>query len=196
MNTESMNPVKRATPGVYVKIVNARNELLVGKITAPGDICEVETAQGAIIDVARNQLFKATKAEFERGYADEVHAAEVEAGNIEDDFEDSIEEDLSDVEAELAEDEAEAGNEIVKRHYQLEYIARSGNRDCDDELAQHLRGVDLDQVYSMAEDILEINEEDLRAKYGHLNQGLQRMNLGNRIRAAVKKRGEAENAEL
>lgn len=55
-----------------------------------------------------------------------------------------------------------------------------------DEIAQKLIGKDLDQVYSMAARILKEDEADLRKKYKHLNPGMARMCLGNRMRAAAK----------
>ena len=55
-----------------------------------------------------------------------------------------------------------------------------------DEIATKLLGKDLDQVYAMAAKALKEDEADLRKKYGHLNPGMARMNLGNRMRAAAK----------
>lgn len=55
-----------------------------------------------------------------------------------------------------------------------------------DEIATKLLGKDLDQVYTMAARQLKEDEADLRKKYKHLNTGMQRMNLGNRMRAAAK----------
>ncbi|OPZ77052.1 MAG: hypothetical protein BWY79_01332 [Actinobacteria bacterium ADurb.Bin444] len=55
--------------------------------------------------------------------------------------------------------------------------------DNGDALAQRLRGAALDAVYAEAAKVLETPEKELRAKYAHLNAGMQRMNLGNRIRA-------------
>lgn len=55
-----------------------------------------------------------------------------------------------------------------------------------DEIATKLLGKDLDQVYAMAAKALKEDEADLRKKYKHLNTGMQRMNLGNRMRAAAK----------
>lgn len=55
-----------------------------------------------------------------------------------------------------------------------------------DEIAQKLLGKDLDQVYTMAARTLKEDEAELRKKYKHLNIGMQRMNLGNRMRAAAK----------
>lgn len=55
-----------------------------------------------------------------------------------------------------------------------------------DEVAMKLIGKDLDAVYAAAAKALKENEADLRTKYAHLNPGMQRMNLGNRMRAAAK----------
>lgn len=56
-----------------------------------------------------------------------------------------------------------------------------------DETATKLIGKDLDSVYAAAAKALKEDEADLRAKYSHLNAGMQRMNLGNRMRAAAAK---------
>jgi hypothetical protein len=53
-----------------------------------------------------------------------------------------------------------------------------------DALATRLSGLTLDAIYTEAAIVLGTPEADLRAKYGHLNPGMQRMNLGNRMRAA------------
>jgi hypothetical protein len=65
--------------------------------------------------------------------------------------------------------------------------------DNDDEVAQKLRGKDLDAVYGVVAKALktkdqtaEAVEKELRARYKGLNVGMQRMNLGNRFRAALK----------
>lgn len=57
--------------------------------------------------------------------------------------------------------------------------------DCGDELATKLRGSELDEVYGKAAKVLGESERSLRAKYKHLNPGMQRMNLGNRMRGAL-----------
>lgn len=65
----------------------------------------------------------------------------------------------------------------------------SGRRtiDCADDVAESLRGMDLDGVYASAAATLKIDEAELRKLYEHLNPGMQRMNLGNRIRGALAK---------
>lgn len=55
---------------------------------------------------------------------------------------------------------------------------------CGDSVAKQLAGKELDDVYKLAAKATGIAEKALRAKYAHLNVGMQRMNLGNRMRAA------------
>ena len=71
-----------------------------------------------------------------------------------------------------------------------------GNTTIDngDKLAAKLRGMGIDAVYKEAVTVLNAALEegekktsvaDLKAKYGKLNVGMQRMNLGNRMRGAL-----------
>lgn len=57
--------------------------------------------------------------------------------------------------------------------------------DCGDELAKDLRGMELDDVYKLAAKKLDMPEKVLRSRYAKLNPGMQRMNLGNRLRAGT-----------
>jgi hypothetical protein len=61
--------------------------------------------------------------------------------------------------------------------------------DNGDSIASHLRDMSLDEVYAYAADVLEVSIPELRAKYHRLNTGMQRMNLGNRVRAKMKALG-------
>lgn len=81
-------------------------------------------------------------------------------------------------------------------HNCTKYVRRVGNRpnlsatgnttmDNGDSLARKLRGADLETVYKQASQILGIPQTELRGRYAHLNVGMQRMNLGNRMRAAM-----------
>lgn len=54
-----------------------------------------------------------------------------------------------------------------------------------DKVAKMLLGLSIDDVYKKAASVLKEPESALRKKYNHLNVGMQRMNLGNRIRAAL-----------
>ena len=61
--------------------------------------------------------------------------------------------------------------------------AEKGIRDVDDEVARLLRECpDLESVYKAAARYLGTTVKDLKAKYGHLNPGQQRMNCGNKMR--------------
>lgn len=51
-----------------------------------------------------------------------------------------------------------------------------------DEVADAMVGMSLEQMYEYAAPILGSSVDELKAKYGHLNPGLQRMNLGNAMR--------------
>lgn len=72
-------------------------------------------------------------------------------------------------------------------HKDTEHKTAGGHAsvDCNDPTAEKLRGKDLDAVYAIAAKTLKEPEADLRKRYKHLNVGMQRMNLGNRIRAAT-----------
>lgn len=54
--------------------------------------------------------------------------------------------------------------------------------DNGDDTATALRGKTLEEVYTFAAKKLKEDEKALRAKYKHLNAGMQRMSLGNRLR--------------
>lgn len=87
-------------------------------------------------------------------------------------------------------------NGVVKAEYLDHYIRTTLVRDGDtirsmdnnDPIAQALRAIDsLDEMYEYVAQQLQMDEVELRQKYGHLNSGMQRMNLGNRLRATARK---------
>jgi len=81
-------------------------------------------------------------------------------------------------------------------HYvRSDILTPSGRKafDIGDVIAEELRGNDLDIVYAKVTIWLrylgkDVTEEELRDRYKHLNAGLQRMNLGNIVRGALKNR--------
>ena len=112
---------------------------------------------------------------------------------------------LSEALAEDAEDEqAEDGDEVrthrivkakydPRRYHKFDAVTESGRHkvDTDDKVARRLRSTTtLAEVYqAVATDLAaclnkdpEELEQELLNKYGHLNPGMQRMNLGNRLR--------------
>ena len=60
-----------------------------------------------------------------------------------------------------------------------------------DSMAMVWAEMTLDSIYSLAATLLSVSEQELRTKYNHLNPGMQRMNLGNRVRSAAKKAQQA-----
>lgn len=86
----------------------------------------------------------------------------------------------------------------LSRYFVSDIKTPTGRRtiDCADEVAARLRGLPIEQVYAEAAEALETSVEVLQKTYGHLNVGMQRMNLGNRIRgAAAAKEQAARDAE-
>lgn len=51
-----------------------------------------------------------------------------------------------------------------------------------DAVAEKLQGKDLETVYDIVARALKVEVKELKSKYKHLNVGMQRMNLGNRLR--------------
>jgi len=70
-----------------------------------------------------------------------------------------------------------------------EHKTAAGNASvhCNDPVAQKLLGKTLDECYTIAAEVCapDMDEAALRAKYGHLNVGMQRMNLGNKMRGVL-----------
>lgn len=67
--------------------------------------------------------------------------------------------------------------------------------DNDDQTAKALRDKSLDEIYSLAAKELGETQKALRERYGHLNTGMQRMNLGNRIRGAKARKARTAAAK-
>ena len=55
-----------------------------------------------------------------------------------------------------------------------------------DKVAKSLAGNTLDETYGEAAKALGVTVASLKSRYAHLNPGMQRMNLGNVIRGALK----------
>jgi hypothetical protein len=65
---------------------------------------------------------------------------------------------------------------------------RSGQTDVGDHVAELLRSANsIEELYSIASEFLDIPIRELKDRYGHLNPGQQRMNLGNKMRFKFKK---------
>lgn len=66
--------------------------------------------------------------------------------------------------------------------------------DNGDTTAEKLRDKTLDQVYDIVAKALKEDVKTLRAKYKHLNSGMQRMTLGNRMRKIVRAKEASASA--
>lgn len=66
--------------------------------------------------------------------------------------------------------------------------------DNGDAVARAFREMTLEEVYEYVSCTLNVSAEELHAKYAHLNNGGQRMNLGNRLRAFLRRQAAAANA--
>lgn len=97
-----------------------------------------------------------------------------------------------------AQDEAAAkGKSVVAKHYRAKYIVDKDNTNASgresvhngDVVAAMLTGLSLEQLYMVAASL------GISGDYAHLNNGMQRMNVGNRIRKLVKD-GVVELTEL
>ena len=83
------------------------------------------------------------------------------------------------------------GNEFNFDRYVIHDENTASSRpyvDINDEVANLLRGKTLEEIYVMTAEKLVVSKDSLVAKYEHLNVGMQRMNLGNRLRKAMKDR--------
>ncbi len=96
------------------------------------------------------------------------------------------------------EDEEEASRNMSRTldryralgHYQPSIGPNGSKSESNhDVVANWLEGREPAEVMMLAEQLLGLDRGFLMEKYGHLNRGQQRMNSGNRIRAALK-RGE------
>lgn len=84
----------------------------------------------------------------------------------------------------------------MEDHYKPS-VAYSGRKSVNvgDDVATFLDGFTPAEVLGAAERILGLDTGELVGKYAHLNPGQQRMNGGNRIRAALK-RGDITTKDL
>lgn len=76
-------------------------------------------------------------------------------------------------------------------------VSGSGKKTkrANDPIAEALDGFTVEEVAAVASSMCDVPAKELLAKYEHLNVGMQRMNLGNRIRGAVAKLDKAHEAD-
>ena len=160
------NEIKRIGKGQLVKTTDSQ---VVGRVVSWTDeeITVAQAGDNFEVTFPRDEMVRATKEEYAQ--AEDAH------------FELLAQADQSDG----------AERPLTRiRNYQYEVcLSASGKKSKDnaDEVAVMLRGKTLDEVYEIAESWLIISAEELKARYAHLNAGQQRMNVGNRLRACIKK---------
>jgi len=73
-------------------------------------------------------------------------------------------------------------------------ITASGRKvvDNNDQIANSLRGLWIDDLYPAVAKILDVPVAELKAKYSHLNNGQQSMNLRNRVRGHFRRMESAK----
>lgn len=96
-------------------------------------------------------------------------------------------------ETEVAEDDGKVKIKVKAENY-VSTKSAGGKKSLrrNDAVAEALDGLTSDNVYDVAVELL---EEDFRPKYAHLNIGMQRMNVGNRLRAWTKNGKDDEDRE-
>lgn len=92
---------------------------------------------------------------------------------------------------------SESGGKMAKvlAKYRMGYmpsVAASGKKSLHngDPVAKALEYRELEWLYNATADLMQVPVAELKLRYAHLNPGSQRMNLGNRIRAAYRRGDE------
>lgn len=70
-------------------------------------------------------------------------------------------------------------------YVKVKTAAGNTSLSCGDATAKSLQGLELEDVYKKASKVLGVPVTELKSRYSKLNPGMQRMNLGNRMRAAA-----------
>lgn len=201
-----LSPAVRQRKGDYIQGPDSDNgEWRIGRITdkVAGHLI-IEDSEGAEGMIPKHFAYKATREEFE-------NPKEVE--EMEENNEHKIEaEEIDELKSQNLGAEEEEVRPVRIHPDWSRYVRHTGITtqsgktvvDIDDYVAGILRGLNLDDTYdTVARYIQKINEtavdskgmetldtiEKLRAKYGHLNPGMQRMNLGNKLRGALARAG-------
>lgn len=75
--------------------------------------------------------------------------------------------------------------DVAKSYERAKDKAGKLHVDNGDKIATVLRNHDLAEIYALVSKKCDIPAAELKRKYGHLNPGMQRMNLGNKLRAVA-----------
>lgn len=198
----TLNKILRATVGQIVKAdVTGTSLWLTGRISSFDDkTITFSPADGSDeVKMVRAEVFKATQAELDAASQSTVVTPATKvgtgayrrpAGEVVDLPHPAFDATPT---ASEAYDTESAGrkNGVVDPAYidgytKVKSVNGNASLDNNDRVAVSLRGGTLENVYETAADALETTVEELKASYSHLNPGMARMVLGNRIRAALK----------
>ena len=152
-----------------MKAYDSKNNLYVEIVSVSGGWTTVMSGSGVVYKLRNSCVEVINEGRYKSASDDELEDEDDELEDEDDELEDGF-------------------RRIVKSKFDPSCYAKvkaaSGNAslDCADSMAVTLRGKSLDDVYELAAVALAISEEELRTKYEHLNPGMQRMTLGNRMR--------------
>lgn len=189
--------LKRAAVGTYVKTTAG----IVGKIAVLGNgfIVVACADQGlSSVNVKREDLTKSSKHEFDkvrnqppemvklRQMAEEERA---ELGEAEEQEEAGV---IAEIEAELEEPKTKRNGlldpEATEKYVVCVTSSGRKSKHKGDPVSVMLEGKSIDEVYQTVSELAQIPEQTLRAKWVHLNNGMQRMNAGNFLRRSLRTR--------
>lgn len=187
--------IKRVTIGGYVKADTVGNgSWEIGRITKFDEkfVWFTSCVDGQEIRIARNEAYKATAEEFNGASKTTEPAAVALTAATEQELDEAFEQEIANAADDL-EDPFHNTRSIVPESYRRRYhktrsAAGTTSLHNGDPVAQMLAGKPLDLCYDiLAGYIDDVTLETKIAKWGHLNPGQQRMQIGNAIRAALKK---------
>lgn len=177
--------------------------MLIATLTTTGQIVEIVVVKGGWTTIRANGVeSKVRNGQLtDHGSSDDEFEAEPEQLEIEADLESSP----AIVEAVVAPkpvdiDKRKNGKVdalYLNLYKRTKIVTDKGTKiavDCGDKVAEELRGLPLAAVYIEVAYILGTTTKELHAKYGHLNNGLQRMALGNLARKVVRAKEKAKKA--
>lgn len=164
-----MKALKRAAVGGNVQIdATGTNEIVFGVITkvTKANITMKPSDGSKLVVAPRAEFFKATAAEVKKFAATAPSKDDADQG-----------------------DEITDSRSIVPQSYRAKYktdTLPTGRKTLNngDSVAKKLSGKTLDEAYSIVAKALKVTAKSLVAKWGHLNNGQQRMLLGNALRHA------------
>ena len=177
-----MQLIKRATPGSYAKAdTTGFGDWVVGRIVSIDrkDRVKIETADKSDWVIQhRSTIYRATKEEYEASLEKAI-----DHSTASDEVDESIQE-----------EEVKIAQTIVKDKYRQRYkisVSPEGRKSLHngDVVALMLEGKDVKECYAVVATETKTSIHALMQKWSHLNNGQQRMLLGNYLRKHYKENG-------